>query len=96
MLYLAFGPLGLTNDDLWTVTLGGLTDMIEGWRYREFLRSRRDARLALWIRAAVWAKKCPDIEELTGVWASGKIMTKLDHYRKTVNRIKARKKRGQQ
>lgn len=69
--------------------------MIEGWRYREFLRSRRDARLALWIRAAVWAKKCPDIEELTGVWSSGRIMSKLEHYRATVSRIKARKKRGQ-
>ena len=45
--------------------------------------------------AAVWAKKCPDIEELTGVWSSGKIMTKLEHYRATVSRIKVRKKRGQ-
>lgn len=92
-MYMAFGPLGLTYNDLWSVTLADLNDMAEGWRYNRFLDARRDARLAMWIRVMVWAKKAPSVEDLTGVWEDGQVMSKEEQYRWIVRKIRNRRKR---
>lgn len=92
-MYMAFGPLGLTYNDLWSVTLADLNDMAEGWRYNRFLEARRDARLAMWIRVMVWAKKAPSVEDLTGVWEDGQVMSKEEQYRRIVKRMRTKKKR---
>lgn len=87
-MYLAFGPLGLNYEDLWQVELADLGDMTEGWRYREYLEARKAARLAKWIRIMVWAKKAPSVDDLTGVWDDGQIMSKEEQYRRVVQRIR--------
>lgn len=92
-MYMAFGPLGLTYNDLWSVTLADLNDMAEGWRYNRFLDARRDARLAMWIRVMVWAKNAPSVEDLTGVWEDGQVMSKEEQYRRIVKRMRTKKKR---
>ncbi|MGN0838704.1 MAG: hypothetical protein ACI4NN_06430 [Pyramidobacter sp.] len=91
-MYHAFGSLGLKYEDLWQITLADFGDMIEGWRYKEYLEARKDARLAEWIRVMVWAKKAPDIDDLAGVWEDGRIFGKMELYRRIVQRIKDRKK----
>lgn len=91
-MYMAFGPLGLTYNDLWVVTLADLNDMAEGWRYNRFLEARRDARLAMWIRFMVWAKKAPSIEDLTGIWEDGQVMSKEEQYRRIVQKIRDKRK----
>lgn len=92
-MYMAFGPLGLTYNDLWSVTLADLNDMAEGWRYNRFLEARRDARLAMWIRVMVWAKKAPSVEDLTGVWEDGQVMSKEEQYRRIIRKIRNKRKR---
>lgn len=92
-MYMAFGPLGLTYNDLWSVTLADLNDMAEGWRYNRFLDALRDARLAMWIRVMVWAKKAPSVEDLTGVWEDGQVMSKEEQYRRIVRKIRNKRKR---
>lgn len=83
---MAFGPLGLRHEDLWRVTPGEVRDLIEGYRYKEYLDARKDARLARWI-LSVWCRQVPSADEMTGVWDDGEIMTPAQQYRRAKERI---------
>lgn len=89
---MALGPLGLRHDDLWRLTPGEVQDLAEGYRYREYLEARRQARFARWILSA-WCRKVPSVDEMTGVWDNGEIMTPLERYHRAKERIAG--KRGE-
>ncbi len=90
MLYLFFGPLERSHEDLWRVSVGELGDLIEGWRYNQYLQSRRDARLARWIVSA-WCKRVPSVEDMTGVWDDGLILGKAERYQRIKRKILKKK-----
>lgn len=91
MLRYAYGPLRLYPEDLWTVTLGELSGMAEGLRYREYLEARMAAMHASWIinsSGAVRHSVRPD--DLVGVWMDGWVVSKREAYEIVKARVKKR------
>jgi hypothetical protein len=79
---IALGPLRLEHEDLWQKTWGQIEDLIQAWRYREYLESRNRAQLATWLLNGSGNLKHPiGVEDLVGHWVDGKVMSKA-RYRK--------------
>lgn len=71
---MAYGCLGLTRKDLWEIPLGDLLDMIQGYHYKQYIQSRRDAEHAMYVVAA-FSGKIRNIEQLCGKWVDGRVMS---------------------
>lgn len=94
-MWFAFGPLALSEDDLWHLTLGQLLDMEGGYRYREYLQARNDARLACWIcNGSGMRSKAMDADDLLGYWESGRVLDKHEYMEHCKRRVLARRKGG--
>jgi hypothetical protein len=71
----AFGPLQLRHDELWNLSLGELLDLIDGYRYRDWLESRRLMTAAVLIANCSGNLRHPlSVEDLVGRWVDGQIM----------------------
>ncbi len=65
----------LRHDDLWELGLGELLDLIDGYRYRDWLESRRLMTAAVLIANCSGNLKHPlSVEDLVGRWVDGQIM----------------------
>lgn len=72
---MAFGPLQLRHDELWNLSLGELLDLIDGYRYRDWLESRRLMTAAVLIANCSGNLRHPlSVEDLVGRWVDGQIM----------------------
>lgn len=71
---MSFGCLGLKPADLWEITLGNLLDMIQGYHYKQYIESRKDAQHAMFV-AAAFSGKINNIEQLCGKWVDGRVMS---------------------
>ena len=92
MFRYAYGPLRLRPEDLWTVTLGELSDMAEGLRYREYLETRKAAMHASWIINGSGMVRHPvRPDDLAGVWMDGRIVSKREAYDIVKARVKKRR-----
>lgn len=92
MFRYAYGPLRLRPEDLWTVTLGELSDMAEGLRYREYLETRMAAMHASWIINGSGMVRHPvRPDDLAGVWMDGRIVSKREAYDIVKARVKKRR-----
>ena len=79
-------------EDLWTVTLGELSDMAEGLRYREYLETRKAAMHASWIINGSGMVRHPvRPDDLAGVWMDGRIVSKREAYDIVKARVKKRR-----
>lgn len=92
MFRYAYGPLRLRPEDLWSVTLGELSDMAEGLRYREYLETRKAAMHASWIINGSGMVRHPvRPDDLAGVWMDGRIVSKREAYEIVKARVKKRR-----
>jgi len=67
--------LQLRHDDLWELGLGELLDLIDGYRYRDWIESRRLMTAAVLIANCSGNLKHPlSVEDLVGRWVDGQIM----------------------
>lgn len=79
-------------EDLWTVTLGELSDMAEGLQYREYIETRNAAAHASWIINASGSVRHPvRPDDLVGVWMDGRIVSKREAYEIVKARVKKRR-----
>ena len=75
LYWYAFGPLQLRHADLWDITLGEILDLIDGYRYREYLETRRAmTAAALVANASGNLKRQVRVEDLVGHWVDGRII----------------------
>ncbi len=80
-MWLAFGPLNLRHADLWEITLGELLDLIDGYRYRDYLETRRLASLtALICNASGNLKRALRVNDITGHWVNGRILDSQEYF----------------
>ena len=75
MYLLAFGPLGLRHEDLWNITNGELSDMIAAYHYRLFCEKQAQAQHTVALLNA-WIKNKISVQDFTGIWKDGRILTK--------------------
>lgn len=90
MYLLAFGPLGLRHEDLWTITNGELADMIEAYRYRLYCERQEQAQHTVAILNA-WIKNRISVQDFTGIWKDGRILTKEEFIEEWKTERKLRK-----
>jgi hypothetical protein len=62
---LAFGPLNLSHEQFWSLTIAEFNDLVEGYVWREERQMERMAQLAVWITAP-HLKKPWTVEKLLG------------------------------
>lgn len=86
--------MGLRHEDLWRITYGQLLDLIDAWRYKEYLIDRHNAAHAFYV-GAVFGGKIKSVEDLCGVWENGQVMSKAEAFAfREKMRKKAAKKNG--
>ena len=79
-LYLsALGPLQLDIHFDLHYTLGEITDLIIAHRYRTYLEQRDRIQVALLI-ISPHVKNVPNLDDITGVWCDGRVLTPKDKY----------------
>ena len=82
----------MTREDLWKITLGELQDAIDAYRYNEYLKSRRDARLAVWICNGGGMRSKPlHINDLVGEWVDGRVLSREEHFDYLKKKVRKRK-----
>ena len=65
----------LRHDDLWELGLGELLDLIDGYRYRDWIESRRLMTAAALIANCSGNLRHPlSVEDLIGRWVDGQVM----------------------
>jgi hypothetical protein len=93
-LLTALGPLRLSYDDVWTLTWGEVEDLVYAWRYSEFLETQKRAQHAAWLMNATGNLKRPvRVEDLSGFWVDGEVLSKNEYHEYQKRRIQARKER---
>ena len=75
MYLFALGPLGLSHEDLWTVTNGELGDRMEAHRYKTYLERRERAVMTAALMN-IHLKRSVSVQDLVGIWRKGEILTK--------------------
>ena len=69
----------MTHEDLWTVTVGELSDLMDGYRYRNWLEMERLATLAAWIvNGSGMCTRTVKASELVGHWCDGLVLGKME------------------
>lgn len=92
MALIALGPLRLSHEDLWRLTWGEVQDLVHGYRYREYLETRRAAQHAAWIMNACGRLKHPvKCDDLAGYWVDGRVLSKNKYHEHLKKRVKTRK-----
>jgi hypothetical protein len=92
MLLVALGPLRLSHEDAWRMTWGEIEDLAYAWRYAEFLETQKRAQLGAWIMNATGNLKRPvRVEDLSGFWVDGEVLSKNEYHEHQKQRIRARK-----
>lgn len=92
MALIALGPLRLFHEDLWRLTWGEVQDLVHGYRYREYLETRRAAQHAAWIMNACGRLKHPvKCDDLAGYWVDGRVLSKNEYHEHLKKRVKTRK-----
>ena len=89
----ALGPLELSHEDLWHVTIGELNDLIIARRYKDYLEMQKKAQFAQWLMSC-WLKKAPSVQDMVGVWDE-KLMRPLGNreaYEIAKERIRSKKR----
>ncbi|MEA4876831.1 hypothetical protein SDC9_132752 [bioreactor metagenome] len=95
MFFFALGPLNLSKEGLWEISWGEYEDLLLSWQYREYLEYRKTAALATWVLNGTGKRNHPVlIDDLIGVWDDGEIMSKQEHFDRSVQKIKNRKQKG--
>ena len=92
-LLFALGPLELSHEDLWRVTIGELNDLIIARRYKDYLEMQKQAQFAQWLMSC-WVKKAPSVQDMVGVWDE-KLMRPLGNreaYEIAKERIRSKKR----
>lgn len=86
------GPLGFRPSELWILTWGEAKDLLEAWRYREYLDSQKRAQMACWLlNGSGNLKHSINIADLVGYWVDGQVMGK-EEYREFLEEKVRRKK----
>jgi hypothetical protein len=81
LFWYAFGPLQLRHADLWEITLGELLDLIDGYRYRDYLETRRlTAAAALVANCSGNLKRPLRVDDLVGHWVNGRLMDTQEYW----------------
>jgi len=92
-LYLtALGLLNLRREDLWTITHGELSDMIEAYRYRRFCE-RQEQAIHTTALMNMWVKHKISVQDFTGIWKDGRVLSKEQYLEEWKNEYKRRKGR---
>jgi len=92
MMLAALGPLRLSHEDLWLLTWGEVDDLLYAWKYAEYLELQKRAQSAAWIMNATGNLKHPvRVEDLSGYWVDGQVLSKNDYHEHLKSKIKARK-----
>ena len=93
-LLFALGPLNLTFDDLWRITVGEFSDLSAAYRYNEHLEARKRAQLACCILSGL-VKRPPSIQDIAGVWddKTMRVYDKMEMYQLIKRRIQKNKDR---
>ena len=71
----ALGPLKLRIEELWTITNGELFDMLSGYHYRLFCE-RQEQALHTTAIMNMWSKRKISVQDFTGIWKNGRILSK--------------------
>lgn len=72
---MALGPLGLSYEDLWHVTIGEIKDLTIADNYKRHLKRREDFIFASLLGAAVGGGlKNVTIDDYAGRWVNNQIM----------------------
>ncbi len=65
------------------------------WQYREYLDYRKLAALGSWVLNGTGQRTRPVlIDDLIGVWDDGEVMSKQEHFARSVQKIKNKKQKG--
>ena len=73
--------MNLRHSDLWEITLGELLDLIDGYRYRDYLETRRLMSAAALIANSSGNLKRPlRVDDLVGHWVDGRILDRQEYF----------------
>lgn len=90
MYLFAFGLLELRRQDLWEITNGELCDMIAAYHYKKFCERQEQAQHTTAL-LNMWSKNKISVQDFTGIYKDGRILSKEEFFEEWKNEYKQRK-----